>query len=166
LKISFVNYGLPVMLTGFLLYQILIDPYLNPSVFEQNKSVNIDGRQIYVSNTVYSKLQEFEKIKPYIEADKPLIPIAVLNGILYSHNLTSFYTYQYNTVILNLGYIQLLLGINLPPNAQIIIYKDECNEYIQLRIQKLLSKASSEGLNAELVRETEHYVLYQLRPKR
>jgi hypothetical protein len=163
LKISFVNYGLPVMLTGFLLYQILIDPYLNPSVFEQNKPANINGRQIYVSNTVYSKLQEFAKIKPYILADKPLIPIAVLNGILYSHNLTSFYTYQYNNVILNLGYIQLLLGINLPPNAQIIIYKDECNEYIQLRIQKLLSKASSEGLNAELVRETEHYVLYQLR---
>jgi hypothetical protein len=163
LKISFVNYGLPVMLSGFLLHQILIDPYHNPSVFEQNKPANINGRQIYVSKTVNKEMHEFAKIKPYIEADKPLIPIAVSNGILYSHNLRSFYTFQYNNVHLTFGYIQLLLGINLPPDAQIIINKEEDNEYIQMGIQQLLTKASAEGLNAELVKETEHYVLYQLR---
>jgi hypothetical protein len=165
LKITFVSYVFPVMISGFLLYHIIYDPYSNPSVFKQRNSTIICGKRICVSDFVFEQIKSFEQIRPSISAQKPLIPVAVSNGILYVNDLRSFYTIQYNNIFLTLGYIQLLLDNDLPGDAQILINKHEFYEFTKPKIQQLLSKASASGLNAELVKETDQYQLYQLSQK-
>jgi hypothetical protein len=57
------------------------------------------------------------------------------------------------------------LDNDLPGDAQILINKHEFYEFTKPKIQQLLSKASASGLNAELVKETDQYQLYQLSQK-
>lgn len=162
LELSFVRF-LPLMLAGYTLYNFIWAPFYNPPVFQQNKSINVHGVNMKVSDYVYDRGTAFTAIRNELNPDLPLIPVAVPNGLLYMNRLTAHFTLHFNSPEFTRGYLQLIRMKALPPSAQLLLFRDHGSSEIQDTFDNFIRYLEEHHYNITLSKETTEYRLYDFK---
>lgn len=162
LKLSFV-YFLPLMLSGYTLYNFLWAPYYNPPVFQQRKIIAVRGVSMKVSDYVYNRATAFATVKNDIDTAVSLVPVGVPNGLLYVNSLTAYYTLYFNSPEYTRGYLESVKIKGLPANVQLLVYKDHGSIQIQSAFNQFIAYLTENQFEITLIKDTDEYQLYIVR---
>ncbi|HMK27291.1 MAG TPA: hypothetical protein VK483_14765 [Chitinophagaceae bacterium] len=154
----------PVIIAGYVVFNLLWQPFANPPVFEQKKSIIIHHQRINVSDRIYVANEAFEKILPAIQRENPLISVGTPIGLLYIHNLRNYFTIYFNHYTLTIGYLKLIQTKPLPDNSQILVCKTEVqdNEEINKALNDFMENIKKSKISIEKVAETDQYSLMKI----
>jgi hypothetical protein len=157
-----VKFLLPIFLSVVCLYIYFFKPYSNPSLFTQNKLIELPNRKIYVSEAVYYEYNELKTILPYLKNKNNIINIGTPIGCLYLLNLTNYFSTYFNAPFFIARYIKLIKEIGLPDQVEILYYNNAFR-YNSANLKKeLISIQEYMAKKYVLIekRESKSYTLY------
>lgn len=123
----------PLIISGFVLFNVLWQPYYNPPVFDQDRLIEVNGNKINVSESIYSINSEFLKTLPSIQRNIPLVNIGVPAGLLYINSLKNYYTVYFNEASFTVGYLKLISLEKLPDKFHVLIAKDAITQSAEIK---------------------------------
>lgn len=151
----------PFIISCFVLFNVLWQPYYNPPVFDQDRIIDIHGNRIHVSESIYAINNDFVKALPAIQRDIPLVNIGVQAGLLYINNLKNYYTVYFNEPGFTAGYLKLISLEKLPVKFQVLIDRDAVAQSAEIEsaTKQFLNNSKVAGYTITQIFESTKYTV-------